>query len=97
MFSLIPCAIMGTLGVWAVFLQTFEGRTFMDPMYTQNNYEHEVDLKDLIFAILHQWKPILVIAIAFAVLANETVCCHFNNAVKATGAEHPVVMGKISF
>ncbi|NBJ91567.1 anhydro-N-acetylmuramic acid kinase [Parablautia muri] len=36
-------------------------------------------------------------AIAFAVLANETVCCHFNNAVKATGAEHPVVMGKISF
>ena len=68
MFSLIPCAIMGTLGVWAVFLQTFEGRTFMDPMYTQNNYKHEVDLKDLIFAILHQWKPILVIAIAFAVL-----------------------------
>ena len=59
---------MGTLGVWAVFLQTFEGRTFMDPMYTQNNYKHEVDLKDLIFAILHQWKPILVIAIAFAVL-----------------------------
>lgn len=36
-------------------------------------------------------------AVAFAVLANETVCCHFNNAVKATGAKHPVVMGKISF
>ena len=36
-------------------------------------------------------------AVAFAILANETVCCHFNNAVKATGAKHPVVMGKISF
>ena len=40
----------------------------MDPMNTQNTYEHEVDLKDLIFAVLHQWKPILAIAIVFAVL-----------------------------
>lgn len=40
----------------------------MDPMNTQNAYEHEVDLKDLVFAVLHQWKPILAIAIIFAIL-----------------------------
>ena len=36
-------------------------------------------------------------AVAFAVLANEALFCHPNNAVGATGAAHPVVMGKISF
>lgn len=35
-------------------------------------------------------------AVAFAVLANEAVFAHCNNAPSATGAAHPVVMGKIS-
>jgi len=36
-------------------------------------------------------------AAAFAVLANETIFGLCNNAPAATGASHPVVMGKISF
>lgn len=36
-------------------------------------------------------------AIAFTVLANETIYGLTNNAPKATGAKHPVIMGKISF
>lgn len=36
-------------------------------------------------------------AVAFAILANEAVCAIPNNAPGATGAKHPVVMGKISF
>jgi anhydro-N-acetylmuramic acid kinase len=36
-------------------------------------------------------------AVAFAVLANETIFGLCNNAPSATGASHPVVMGKISF
>ncbi len=35
-------------------------------------------------------------AIAFALLANETMCGICNNAPGATGAKHPVIMGKIS-
>jgi anhydro-N-acetylmuramic acid kinase len=36
-------------------------------------------------------------AVAFAVLANEAVHGICNNAPRATGAAHPVIMGKISF
>jgi anhydro-N-acetylmuramic acid kinase len=36
-------------------------------------------------------------AAAFAILANETLHGLCNNAPTATGANHPVVMGKISF
>lgn len=36
-------------------------------------------------------------AVAFAVLANETLRLRCNNAPSATGARHPVVMGKITF
>lgn len=35
-------------------------------------------------------------AVAFAILANETIFASCNNAPSATGANHPVVMGKIS-
>lgn len=35
-------------------------------------------------------------AVAFAVLANEALCGIANNAPGATGAAHPVVMGKIT-
>ncbi|MCF0136523.1 MAG: anhydro-N-acetylmuramic acid kinase [Lachnospiraceae bacterium] len=35
-------------------------------------------------------------AVAFALLANECIHSMCNNAVAATGAHHPVVMGKIS-
>ncbi|MDK2793637.1 MAG: anhydro-N-acetylmuramic acid kinase [Caldanaerobacter sp.] len=35
-------------------------------------------------------------AVAFAILASETINGNFNNIPKATGAKHPVVMGKIS-
>ena len=34
-------------------------------------------------------------AVAFAILANEAVYGIANNAPSATGARHPVVMGKI--
>lgn len=34
-------------------------------------------------------------AVAFAILANEAVCGRTNTLVGATGARHPVVMGKI--
>jgi len=36
-------------------------------------------------------------AVAFAILANETIHGNPNNATGATGAAHPVVMGKICF
>lgn len=35
-------------------------------------------------------------AVAFAILANEALFAHCNNAPSATGADHPVVMGRIS-
>lgn len=35
-------------------------------------------------------------AIAFAVLGNETICGTPANVIKATGARHPVVLGKIT-
>lgn len=34
-------------------------------------------------------------AVAFAILANEAVCGNTNTLIGATGASHPVVMGKI--
>ena len=34
-------------------------------------------------------------AIAFAILGNETLCGNTANVPQATGARHPVVLGKI--
>ena len=36
--------------------------------YTNKNYEQEIDLKDLMFSVLRKWRPIILIAIAFALL-----------------------------
>lgn len=33
-----------------------------------NVYEQEIDLKDLMFAILHKWRPIILMAIVLAIL-----------------------------
>ncbi len=37
-------------------------------MNVDNTYEQEIDLKDLLFAVLYRWRLILVIAVLFAVL-----------------------------
>ena len=42
------------------------------------------------------WNSDAKEAVAFAILANETVSGMCNNAPGATGAAHPVIMGKIS-
>ena len=42
-----------------------KGEEIMDQ---NNTYEQEIDLKDLMFAVLHKWKGILLVAIAFAIL-----------------------------
>lgn len=39
----------------------------MDP-YTNNTYEQEIDLKDLMFSVLRKWRPIIIIAILFGIL-----------------------------
>ena len=40
----------------------------MDTMNTQNAYEQEIDLKDLMFVVLHKWKITIAIAMVFAIL-----------------------------
>jgi anhydro-N-acetylmuramic acid kinase len=44
----------------------------------------------------HGWDPDLKEAMAFAILANETLFGNPNNVPAATGARWPVVLGKIS-
>lgn len=34
----------------------------------ENSYEQEIDLKELLFYLLHKWRPIVLIALALAVL-----------------------------
>jgi anhydro-N-acetylmuramic acid kinase len=36
-------------------------------------------------------------AVGFAILANETFCLHAGNVPSATGAHHPVVLGKVTY
>lgn len=38
--------------------------------YTNKNYEQEIDLKDLMFSVLRKWRPIIIIAIIFAILLS---------------------------
>ncbi len=51
------------------------------PVYTHEDFGISSDAKE---------------ALAFAVLANDTIAGAANNVISATGASHPVVMGKIS-
>lgn len=37
-------------------------------MDSYQNYEQEIDLKDLMFSVLRRWRPIILIAIIFALL-----------------------------
>lgn len=37
-------------------------------MEPNSTYEQEIDLKDLMFAVLHKWRPILLIAVVLAVV-----------------------------
>lgn len=37
-------------------------------MEPENTYEQEIDLKDLMFAVLYKWRPIIITAVIAAVL-----------------------------
>lgn len=37
-------------------------------MEPNNTYEQEIDLKDLMFAVLYKWRPIILVAVVLAVL-----------------------------
>ncbi len=37
-------------------------------VYNENTYEQEIDLKELMFALLYRWRPILLAALALGVL-----------------------------
>lgn len=57
--------------IWRRFLWMKEGllKNKGEEIMDQNNtYEQEIDLKDLMFAVLHKWKGILLVAIVFAIL-----------------------------
>ena len=34
----------------------------MDNNSTYEQYEQEIDLKDLMFAVLHKWRPVILVA-----------------------------------
>lgn len=36
--------------------------------YNNNQYEQEIDLKDLMFSVFRKWRPIIVVAVVFALL-----------------------------
>ena len=40
----------------------------MDNNSTYEQYEQEIDLKDLMFAVLHKWRPVILVAVVLAVL-----------------------------
>ena len=37
-------------------------------MESSNTYEQEIDLKDLLFAMLYKWRLILVVALALGIV-----------------------------
>lgn len=61
----------------------------MDSVNAQTTYEQEVDLKDLIFAILYKWKIIIITAIIFAILLGgaKGVLTYKNQSDPASIAE----------
>ena len=44
------------------------GERKMDNNSTYEQYEQEIDLKDLMFAVLHKWRPVILVAVVLAVL-----------------------------
>lgn len=40
----------------------------MDSINAQNSYEQEVNLKDLLFVILHKWRIVIAVSVVFAIL-----------------------------
>lgn len=40
-------------------------------MDSYQNYEQEIDLEGLMFAVLRRWRPIILIAIIFALLLGR--------------------------
>ncbi len=40
-------------------------------MDNNTTYEQEIDLKDLMFAVLHKWRPIILIAVLFGILLGS--------------------------
>ena len=40
----------------------------MDNNSTYEQYEQEIDLKDLMFAVLHKWRPVILVAVVLAVV-----------------------------
>lgn len=59
-------------------------------MENRNN-EHNVYLKDLVFAALHQWKKILIVAVIFAVLLGG-----FKGITGVTSLNDPDMLAQIS-
>lgn len=43
------------------------GERKMDNNSTYEQYEQEIDLKDLMFAVLHKWRPVILVAVVLAV------------------------------
>ena len=37
-------------------------------MEPNNTYEQEIDLKDLLFAMLYKWRPILIAAVVLGII-----------------------------
>ena len=44
------------------------GERKMDNNSTYEQYEQEIDLKDLMFAVLHKWRPVILVAVVLAML-----------------------------
>ena len=40
----------------------------MDNNSTYEQYEQEIDLKDLMFAVLHKWRPVILVAVVLALV-----------------------------
>ena len=51
--------MINTLAVFREISEKSVGERKMDNNSTYEQYEQEIDLKDLMFAVLHKWRPSL--------------------------------------